>query len=70
MALRKLDCEQSRLRAAEESILDIKNTFYDMHLRLGAKRGIMRIRVILTTRAEGKTAPINPASERTAFEQR
>jgi len=58
------------LRAAQRSILDIKNTFYDMHLRLDAKRGIMQTRVILKTRAEGNATPINPASERTAFEQR
>ena len=51
-------------------ILDIKSTFYDMHLRLDAKRGIMQTRVLEKMRAEGSKTPFHTETERTVFGER
>jgi hypothetical protein len=61
-------CNSAASRA--NHILDIKNTFYDMHPRLDAKRGIMQARVLEKMRAEGSKTPFDPETERTAFGER
>ena len=58
------------LQAYTNNILDIKNTFYDMHPRSDAKRGIMQTRVLEKMRAEGSKTPFDPETERTAFGER
>ena len=61
-------CNSAASRA--NHILDIKNTFYDMHLRLDAKRGIMQTRVLKKMRAECSEKLFHPEAERTAFAKR
>ena len=61
--------KRSRIRA-QEHILDIKSTFYDMHPCLDAKRGIMQTRVLEKMRAEGSKTPFNLETERTVFGER
>jgi len=50
-------------------ILDIKNTFYDMHPIMDAIRGIMQTGVIESIWAEGSTALTCSIRERTALEE-
>lgn len=59
-----------RENITEKYILDIKNTFYDMHPITDAKRGIMQTGVIESIWAEGSTALTCSIRERTALEER
>ena len=59
-----------RENIAEKYILDIKNTFCDMHPITDAKRGIMQTGVIESIWAEGSTALTCSIRERTALEER
>jgi len=56
-------------RIAQKHVLDIKNTFYDMHPSSDAKRGIMQTGVFETIRAEGITTPSCITRERTTLEE-
>jgi hypothetical protein len=55
---------------SQKRILDIKNTFYNMHPISDAKRGIMQTGVIESIWAEGSTALTCSIRERTALEER